>query len=657
MIGRNIGGRYQILSSIGEGGMSVVYKAKDLLLGRLVAVKVLREQFTSDDDFIKRFRREAQSAASLSHVNIVGIYDVGQDGNLYYLVMEYIEGENLKEIIKERGVIPQEETIYIVKQICDALEHAHSNDLVHRDIKPHNILISKEGLTKVTDFGIARAVSAATVTHTRSILGSVHYFSPEQARGEVAGHKSDIYSLGILLYEMVTGKLPFEGDSPIGIALQHIQNSPIKPSEINPDISLDLENVILKCIAKDSANRYEDFLSIKNDLQDIHEGIPLNIEVKENKAYEPSTLDDTIIYQEGEVVEELEEAEIEEVTELAELKEVEEEKINPCKKLLNKARKLTPKGIALVVLIAFLLVMLAGWTFAKIFIKTEVVVPDVSNLTVAEAEKLLKDNKLNMEVQKKIESPEVDEGKVISQDPLPDVVVKSKRTVLVIVSKGIPSVTVADVIGYTEVEAEIKLFNKNLDIGEVTYEYSDEYPKGRVINQYPSAKEEVEANSEVDLVISKGSRPNYKSMTTLIGLDLNSAKARIKEQGLTLNNVSKRPSNEYEENVVIGQSPSVGNRVTGGTKVNLIVSSGSDSASNSDSDSENNPQQSKTKVSIKLSRAGNFIIEVSDDNGERQVYNAQHQKDDFISQDISYTGKARITGYLDDEIILQKNEP
>ena len=619
MIGKNLGGRYQILSSVGEGGMSVVYKAKDLLLNRLVAVKVLREQFTSDNDFIKRFGREAQSAASLSHVNIVGIYDVGQDGNLYYLVMEYIEGENLKEIINEKGAISEEETIYIVKQICDALEHAHKNDLVHRDIKPHNILISKEGLVKVTDFGIARAVSAATVTHTRSILGSVHYFSPEQARGEVAGYKSDIYSLGILMYEMLTGKLPFDGETPIGIALQHIQNDPIKPREIKADINPDLESVILKCIAKDSNDRYEDFISIKNDLQDIHEGKPIYIEIKENKKYEPNALENTIVYQ--------------------------EEKVNPCRAFLNKRKNLTTRGYALMILIILLLIVGAGWSFSKLFIKTEVIVPDVSNLTVTEARKLLKDNKLVMEVQKEIESTEVDEGKVISQDPLPDTKVKSKRTVRVIVSKGVLSVIVPDVVGYTEEEAEVKIFNKNLDIGEITSEYSDEYPSGRVMSQYPLSEEEVEENSKIDLVISKGSRPNFKSMTTLIGLDLETAKSRIAEQGLVLNQVSKRNNNEYEENTVIEQSPSVGNRVTDGATVNLVLSSGPEK-----------PSLSKTKVSIKLSRGGNLIIEVSDADGKRDVYDAQHQKDDFINQEITYSGQAKITVYLDDEIILQKNE-
>ncbi|SMB93431.1 serine/threonine protein kinase [Desulfonispora thiosulfatigenes DSM 11270] len=619
MIGKNLGGRYQILSPIGEGGMSVVYKAKDLLLSRLVAVKVLREQFTSDNEFVKRFRREAQAAASLSHANIVGIYDVGQDENLYYLVMEYIEGENLKEIIKEKGMISQEETIYIVKQICDALEHAHKNDLVHRDIKPHNILINKEGLIKVTDFGIARAVSAATVTHTKGILGSVHYFSPEQAKGEIAGHKSDIYSLGILLYEMITGQLPFEGDSPISIALQHIQKDPIKPREINPNINQDLENVILKCIAKDSNDRYESFSNIKNDLQDIHEGKLIQIEVKENKKFDTNSLENTIVFS---------------------------DKLEPNKSINNKKKKkkIKPTGYALIIFIGLILLVGSTWSFSKLFIKQDVIVPDVQNLTVSEGKRLLKDKKLNLEIKNEIEDDEVPEGRIISQDPLPDAKIKSKRTVMVIVSKGVSKVLVPDIVGYTEAEAEIRLTNKELEIGEITNEYNDEYPIGRVINQYPRFEDEVTKNSKIDLVISKGSRPNFKSMISLIGLDLNVAEARILEQGLVLSGVTKKPSNQYGENIVFEQDPAVGGRVKAGTKVNLIISSGT--ANNS----------SESKVAVKLTRPGNLIIEVSDANGEREVYNEQHQKDDVITKNVTYNGQATITVYLDDEIILQKNE-
>lgn len=223
MIGLTLSGRYELLARVGGGGMALVYKARDLLLNRFVAVKVLRQQFTHDDDFVKRFRREAQAAASLSHPNIVSIYDVGQVEDTHYIVMEFIDGANLNEIIRDRAPLQVDEAVKITAQICDALEHAHHNQIIHRDIKPHNILIGNNGRVKVTDFGIARAVTSSTITQTGSVIGSVHYFSPEHAKGVATGEKSDLYSLGIVLYQMLTGRLPFLGESPISVALKHLQ--------------------------------------------------------------------------------------------------------------------------------------------------------------------------------------------------------------------------------------------------------------------------------------------------------------------------------------------------------------------------------------------------------------------------------------------------
>ncbi|MFF2484118.1 Stk1 family PASTA domain-containing Ser/Thr kinase [Paenibacillus sp. NPDC058071] len=256
MIGHNLGGRYEILTRIGGGGMALVYKAHDVLLNRNVAVKVLRQQFVHDEEFIRRFRREAQSAASLSHPNVVSIYDVGQEDDTHYIVMEYIEGNNLNEIIQERAPLQADEAVRIALQICDALDHAHQNSIIHRDIKPHNILIGKNGRVKVTDFGIARAVTSSTITQTGSVVGSVHYFSPEHAKGVSTGEKSDLYSLGIVLYQMLTGKLPFLGESPISVALKHLQEEFEEPRVVNPHIPQSVENVILRAMRKNPAERY-----------------------------------------------------------------------------------------------------------------------------------------------------------------------------------------------------------------------------------------------------------------------------------------------------------------------------------------------------------------------------------------------------------------
>ncbi|MGA9175168.1 MAG: Stk1 family PASTA domain-containing Ser/Thr kinase, partial [Thermoactinomyces sp.] len=256
MEGKKLGGRYEIVSRVGGGGMAVVYKAKDLLLNRYVAIKVLSDSLSNDSEFIRRFSREAQAAASLSHPNIVNVYDVGKDHYTHYIVMELVEGPTLKQYIQERGPLPAQEAAAIAIQICDGLAHAHENQIVHRDIKPHNILLGANGRAKVTDFGIARAASSSTITQEGSVMGSVHYFSPEQARGGVIGEKSDLYSLGIVLYEMLTGRLPFDGDSAISIALKHLQEIPEDPRSINPNIPDALAEIIMRALDKDPNKRF-----------------------------------------------------------------------------------------------------------------------------------------------------------------------------------------------------------------------------------------------------------------------------------------------------------------------------------------------------------------------------------------------------------------
>ncbi|WP_239617171.1 Stk1 family PASTA domain-containing Ser/Thr kinase [Cohnella mopanensis] len=267
MIGLTLSGRYELLARVGGGGMALVYKARDLLLNRFVAVKVLRQQFTHDDDFVKRFRREAQAAASLSHPNIVSIYDVGQVEDTHYIVMEFIDGANLNEIIRDRAPLQADEAVRITAQICDALEHAHYNQIIHRDIKPHNILIGNNGRVKVTDFGIARAVTSSTITQTGSVIGSVHYFSPEHAKGVATGEKSDLYSLGIVLYQMLTGRLPFLGESPISVALKHLQEPFEQPRKVNPYIPQSVENVILRAMRKNPQERYQSAREMHADLE------------------------------------------------------------------------------------------------------------------------------------------------------------------------------------------------------------------------------------------------------------------------------------------------------------------------------------------------------------------------------------------------------
>ena len=255
MVGEILVNRYEIIEKVGDGGMALVYRAKDTLLNRIVAVKVLREQFASDDEFIERFRREAQSAASLSHPNVVNIYDVGHTGSTHFIVMEYVDGENLSDLIKTKGELSEHFIVSVGMQIATGLAHAHHHGIIHRDIKPHNILITNEGRVKVTDFGIAQAMSSANLTQTGVVLGSVHYFSPEQARGVNIQAASDLYSLGIVMYEMIVGKQPFRGDTPISIALKQIQEMPIPPRQYRPDLHRGLEQLVLQLLAKEPEQR------------------------------------------------------------------------------------------------------------------------------------------------------------------------------------------------------------------------------------------------------------------------------------------------------------------------------------------------------------------------------------------------------------------
>jgi len=266
LIGRMLANRYEILEKIGVGGMATVYKAKCHVLNRFVAVKVLKEEFITDIEFIRRFKSEAQTAASLTHPNIVSIYDVGNEGDVYYIVMELIKGKTLKEIILEDGKLPWKWSVNIAIQIASALETAHKNNLIHRDIKPHNIIITEDGMAKVTDFGIAKAVSNSTITAFGTTIGSVHYFSPEHAKGGVTDAKSDIYSLGIVMYEMLTGRVPFDADTPVSVALMQVQDDPIEPRKLNPQIPISVNNIILKAMQKDPADRYQSATEMLIDL-------------------------------------------------------------------------------------------------------------------------------------------------------------------------------------------------------------------------------------------------------------------------------------------------------------------------------------------------------------------------------------------------------
>ena len=509
-----LGNRYEIIKKIGDGGMAFVYKAKDILLNRIVAVKVLRPEFVDDDEFLGKFKREAEAVASLSHPNIVNVYDVGEDGKVHYIVMEYIDGQNLKEIIKNEGTLDEYTALDITKQIAMALSAAHKKGIIHRDIKPHNILISNEGrVVKVADFGIAKAVSNSTMTNIGSIIGSVHYFSPEQAKGKFVSNNADLYSLGIVLYEMIIGKVPFRGDSPISIALQHINDEIEFTSEEQINIPQSVRTIIKKLTEKSSVDRYQSAEEVIEDIEYIEKNIDLDF-IKEYDNYVTKNIDIKDLNKQINIEKNRHDEEVvyddEDDDDYYEEEKPKYKKKQKNKKLPNKSRKRLKIALAILILILATQVFI----FAKLFLggsgnkEGQISAPDLYNLTLDEAQRSL--DKLNLNIRVNIEdeySNEVEKGKIISQQPMSGATLQEGDTVTLVLSKGPMKGYIPNVVGLTLGEAENILKENKLSLGNIKYEYSDTYNNGIVIAQDP--KSGSESNQEwgtVNVVVSKGKK-------------------------------------------------------------------------------------------------------------------------------------------------------
>lgn len=509
-----LGNRYEIIKKIGDGGMAFVYKAKDILLNRIVAVKVLRPEFVDDDEFLGKFKREAEAVASLSHPNIVNVYDVGEDGKVHYIVMEYIDGQNLKEIIKNEGTLDEYTALDITKQIAMALSAAHKKGIIHRDIKPHNILISNEGrVVKVADFGIAKAVSNSTMTNIGSIIGSVHYFSPEQAKGKFVSNNADLYSLGIVLYEMIIGKVPFRGDSPISIALQHINDEIEFTSEEQINIPQSVRTIIKKLTEKSSVDRYQSAEEVIEDIEYIEKNIDLDF-IKEYDNYVTKNIDIKDLNKQINIEKNRHDEEVvyddEDDDDYYEEEKPKYKKKQKNKKSTNKSRKRLK--IALTILILILATQI--FIFAKFFLsglgnnEGQISAPDLYNLTLDEAQRSL--DKLNLNIRVNIEdeySNEVEKGKIISQQPMSGATLQEGDTVTLVLSKGPMKGYIPNVVGLTLGEAGNILKENKLSLGNIKYEYSDTYNNGIVISQDPkSGSENNKEWGTVNVVVSKGQK-------------------------------------------------------------------------------------------------------------------------------------------------------
>ena len=493
MSNKVLAGRYELFERIGEGGMSVVYKAKDKLLNRFVAIKILKPQFINDSKFIDSFRRESQAAASLSHPNIVNIYDVGREGNIHYIVMELIEGKTLSDYIKEQGAMSYPKVIALSKQIAAALSFAHKNHIIHRDVKPHNIMITPNGTAKITDFGIAKAVNAATIVdNTDGIIGSVHYFSPEQARGGYVDEKSDIYSLGIVMYEMLTGQVPFDGDNPVNIALMHINGEMIPPSKLVDGVPPALEHIIMKCTDKYPINRYasaDELIEALNNLEFVGSVVGDSVLMggatgTMNNAAGNGPIAETD-YDDGE-----------------DYDDEDEDDKNGKKKGMDKKKKRL-----IIIIAAAAAAIVAGLAIAfalGAFGGEEIETPDFRNMTLQEAREAAKEYDLNIREGEQVISEDVEKGLIVSQDPEAGSTIKTGSTVTVNISNGLGDGSVPDLRGKQQDELSDYLEAAGFTLGTVTTEASEE-EEGTVISQDPEPGSTAEKGSAINVVVSDGS--------------------------------------------------------------------------------------------------------------------------------------------------------
>lgn len=549
--GKLLGNRYEIIEKVGNGGMATVYKATDTLLKRNVAVKVLRDEFTTDEEFIKRFETEAQSAARLTHPNIVSIFDVGIDNGIYYIVMELIQGKTLKEIIiEEEGPLPWKWSVNVAIQIASALEMAHKNNIIHRDIKPHNIIITEDGIAKVTDFGIAKAVSNSTITSFGTTIGSVHYFSPEHARGGFTDAKSDLYSLGVVLYEMVTGKVPFDADTPVSVALKHMQEDPIPPIKENSNLPEALNKIIMKALKKEVILRYQTSTEILQDLKTSLKD-PSGDFVEE-VAYDPTAVTQKIS-----------------INDYDKINDKRGKKENKIIAFIKRHKMLSGFiGVILLFFLAFGTTMLV----LNVTNPKEVEMPNIVGLSKEEAEQLIRNAKLKFEVEKEEYNSEVEKNHIISQEPtyLENYnKVKEGSIVKVIISKGTEKTVVPNVKGKEKDEA-IGLIEEAKLKAEVVEETSKTVKEGFVISQETNANTEANAGDTVIIHVSTGTGIKQVTMIDVTGKSETEAKTALDKLGLVVN-VGYSEDSSKDNNVVLKQTIEVGKVIDEGTTVTITV--------------------------------------------------------------------------------------
>lgn len=597
--------RYELLEKIGDGGMATVYKARCTLLDRIVAVKILKEEYARDATLVQKFKSEAQAAARLSHPNIVNVYDVGEDNGANFIVMEYVEGINLKEYIQEKGPLPPDEAVRISLMICDGLTRAHDKGLIHRDIKPHNILLTRDGTAKVADFGIARAANSVTITYSGDMVGSVHYVSPEQARGEPVNNTSDIYSLGCVLYELVTGRVPFDADSPVTVALKHIHERPVPPSVLNDAVSSGMEEVIMTAMEKKPIYRYQ-------SAKDMKQALTNALNAKSNKPSKRKRgHDKTLVMPSVGGREDYE---------------------------MARKKKVKPMGyvIILVAILGLALGILFGMR-GSLF-GQEVKVPNVVGNSYKEAADILSKNGLKLKVVNRIHS-EVEKDHIISQRPEGSEIVKEGREIEVVLSLGVEMIEVPNVVGRTLEDASFILKNKGLDLGEVGKVNDAEVAEGLIVAQSPERGKSIKLGQRVDITISSGaSAITQLNMPNLIGMSLADARTKLQTDELVLDKIDKQDSNDFFSGRIIHQSIPAGNRVEKGDRVSVVVSKGPGPF----------PKMAEIRYTLPPSNDYSVLsVILVDGKGRREIYNNTHMGGYTVSRQVEYYGKGTVTYYID----------
>lgn len=651
LIGNVLGNRYEIVEIVGIGGMAVVYKGKDNVLNRLVAIKVLKQEFNSDEEFVRKFQKESQAAASLSHPNIVNVFDVGYSEDVHYIVMELVNGNTLRDYLNNmHGFMKEEAIINIGLQIASALSQAHQNDIVHRDIKSQNILINENGSVKVADFGIARAATSATIVNTKEVIGSVHYSSPEQARGGIVDARSDIYSLGILLYELATKTLPFEGDSPVTIALKQIKDDLPNPQALNADISDGLASIIHKCTEKLPNDRYQNILEMIEDFKTLRSN--KNYVVKDQLYKNNET---TILPKITE-----EELRAHQTQRRKPLPIIEEEPAPPPYK--NKL------NMTLVILSALVLALLVFGVFAlnrfkEIFDVNTVEVPNVIGLSVEEAVRTLTDIGLKADTTERRIHNEIEEGHVISQNYFEGDKLKEGFTIKLVISSGGIQSLIPNVRQQTLAEARVMITNENFEVGEITYEFND-LPEGMVINQTPRGGLKMPSGTKVDLVVSQGPETNKVIVPSLETKTIREAESTLNSIGLRLGQIGYESSTTVAKGQVVSNSK-IGEEVERGAVVDIIVSNGPEEVTTESSEDTTEPIASELKLTVTIVTskfAGdteNIRIELVQGDERKTVYEKIHAKSEgpeiIIQSIVSGSGMARIIVYYGDVQMEQQD--